>query len=390
MTRLSAVVAIALLTVTVAAQEHAHPAPPAGRLGTVRFTTSCSAAAQPTFIRGVALLHSFAFAEATDAFNRAATIDPGCAMAPGVSPPCAWGNPFAAGNKASAQLQRGLDAIERAKTIGARTEREQQYVLAASRLFENFRTVDQRTRALAYRDAMATLAARYPEDSEASIFYALALAFCADPTDKTYADQLKAGAILEKLVPGQPDHPGLAHYIIHVYDVPALAPRALEAARRYAKIAPAASHALHMPSHTFTRLGLWQDSIDTNMASAASARREGSTAEELHASDYLMYAYLQTGRIELRGVFSMTCLKWQSASIRPGEGPVRPLRPGISRWRRCRRGMRSSEAPGRKPRHSTCHPHARFRSRMPSRILHAPSGACTPWRETVISTSAIS
>ena len=129
-----------------------------------------------------------------------------------------------------------------------------------------------------------------------SIFYALALAVAEDPGDKTYADRLKAGAILEKLFEQEPTHPGLAHYIIHAYDVPALASQALVAARRYAALAPDAPHALHMPSHTFTRLGYWQESIDSNVAAAAAARRQGQTAEELHASDYKIYAYLQTGQ----------------------------------------------------------------------------------------------
>jgi hypothetical protein len=143
---------------------------------------------------------------------------------------------------------------------------------------------------------MEGVAAKYPNDHEAQIFYALALASAADPADKTYADQLKAGAILEKLFKQEPTHPGLAHYIIHAYDVPALAGRAVIAARRYAVIAPDAPHALHMPSHTFTRLGYWQESIDSNVAAAAAARRQGQTAEELHASDYETYAYLQTGQ----------------------------------------------------------------------------------------------
>jgi hypothetical protein len=145
---------------------------------------------------------------------------------------------------------------------------------------------------------MGNVAAKYPEDHEAQIFYALALAVAADPDDKTYADQLKAGAILEKLFAAEPTHPGLAHYIIHAYDVPALADRALVAAQRYAEIAPDAPHALHMPSHTFTRLGYWQESIDSNVAAAAAARRQGQTAEELHFSDYETYAYLQTGQDE--------------------------------------------------------------------------------------------
>src|SRR5262249_2604038 len=135
-----------------------------------------------------------------------------------------------------------------------------------------------------------------PADTEAAIFHALALAAAASPNDKSYADLLKAGSILEGILPSQPDHPGLAHYIIHSYDVPPLADRALAAARRYAKIAPSAAHALHMPSHTFTRLGLWQDSIETNIASGAAAKRDGSTAEELHTMDYRVYAYLQSGQ----------------------------------------------------------------------------------------------
>jgi hypothetical protein len=145
---------------------------------------------------------------------------------------------------------------------------------------------------------MGDVAAKYPEDHEAQIFYALALAAAEDPADKTYADRLKAGTILEKLFEEEPTHPGLAHYIIHAYDVPALAGRALIAARRYAEIAPDAPHALHMPSHTFTRLGYWQESIDSNVAAAAAARHQGQTAEELHASDYETYAYLQTGQDE--------------------------------------------------------------------------------------------
>ena len=163
-------------------------------------------------------------------------------------------------------------------------------------LFRDAATVDQRTRTVAYEKAMEALAARYADDVEARIFYALALDQTALPTDKTYANQLKAAGILEAEFKRQPEHPGLAHYIIHSFDVPALAPRALDAARRYAKIAPDAAHALHMPSHTFTRVGSWQESIDTNLASAAAARKDNAAAEELHALDYQAYAYLQTAQ----------------------------------------------------------------------------------------------
>jgi tetratricopeptide (TPR) repeat protein len=165
-------------------------------------------------------------------------------------------------------------------------------------LYADFENSPQRSRLIAYRDAMATLAAKYPSDHEAQIFYALAISASEDPADKTYAGRMKAGAILETLFAEEPDHPGLAHYIIHTYDVPPLAPRALQAARRYSEIAPDAPHALHMPSHTFTRTGYWQDSINSNLTAAAAAKRDGETAEELHASDYEVYAYLQTGQDE--------------------------------------------------------------------------------------------
>ena len=290
----SAVFVFAIAVPVVASQVHDHP--PVGKLGTVRFANSCNATARPAFIRAVALLHSFEFSQAADGFNETLKADPACAIAYWGLALTAWGNPFAAGIKPDAALQRGLDAIARGRAIIGVTDRERGYLSAAFRLYDNYRAIDQRARMLAYRDAMADLSARYPSDSEASIFYALALAFSADPADKTYASQLKAAAILEKLEASQPDHPGLAHYIIHTYDVPPLAPRALDAARRYSKIAPAAPHALHMPSHTFTRIGDWQSSIDANLASTAAARRDGSTAEELHANDYLMYAYLQTGQ----------------------------------------------------------------------------------------------
>jgi tetratricopeptide (TPR) repeat protein len=207
-----------------------------------------------------------------------------------------WSNFFAPGVRPAGVLRQGLDAVTQAKAIGLKTPRENAYVEAVSQLYANIETSDQSTRVLAYRDRMAALAAEYPDDTEASIFYALALAASASPSDKTYADLLKAGGILEGLFATQPDHPGLAHYIIHSYDVPPLAGHALAAARRYAIIAPASPHALHMPAHTFTRLGLWQESIDSNIAAADVAKRTGVTAEELHSMDYRVYAYLQTGQ----------------------------------------------------------------------------------------------
>jgi hypothetical protein len=207
-----------------------------------------------------------------------------------------WGNPFSIGQVPQAYLLRGREAIKAAEAAKAKTQRERDYIAAAARLYDNFETTTQSSRRNAYCAAMSEVAARYPSDTEASIFYALSLAMSADLADKTYANQLKAGAILENLFAKQPQHPGLAHYIIHSYDFPPLAQRALPAARAYAKIAPDAPHALHMPSHIFTRVGSWDESIAANLASAAVSRREGNVTEELHANDYLIYAYLQSGR----------------------------------------------------------------------------------------------
>jgi tetratricopeptide (TPR) repeat protein len=279
------------------AQEHQH-AVAAEKLGTVHFATSCNPAAQKEFDHAVALLHSFQFSHAIDGFNSALKADPSCAMADWGIALSQWSNPFAPGLRVTSQLLDGRQAAERGRAIGAKTERERAYIAAVSNLYADFEKTPQQVRFLAYRDAMAEMAVHYPEDHEASIFYALALAASEEPTDKTYANRLKAGAILESLFAQEPEHPGLAHYIIHTYDVPPLAARALPAAQRYSKIAPDAPHALHMPSHTFTRVGYWQDSIDSNLAASAAARREGQTGEELHALDYQAYAYLQTAQDE--------------------------------------------------------------------------------------------
>ena len=268
------------------------------KLGEVHFATSCNEPARGDFNRAVALLHSFQFDHAIEGFHEVLQEDPACAIAYWGIALSDWSNPFAPGKKDKGQLQLGRQNAERGKELGAGTDRERAYLAAVGKLYGDFENTPQQLRFLAYRDAMADVSAKYPKDREAQIFYALALAVAADPGDKTYADRVKAGTILEKLFAEEPTHPGLAHYIIHAYDVPALADRALAAAQRYAEIAPDAPHALHMPSHTFTRLGYWQESIDSNVAGAAAARRQGQTAEELHASDYETYAYLQTGQDE--------------------------------------------------------------------------------------------
>lgn len=276
------------------AQDHVHGV--TERLGTVHFATSCNEPAQKEFDRAVALLHSFQFKVAIEGFQAARKSDPTCGIANWGIALSQWSNPFAAGMKDPGQLQAGRESAERGLATSAKTERERAYIAAVRKLYSNFENTPQPARVLAYRDAMGQVAAKYPADHEAQIFYALAIAAAEDPSDKTYAGRLKAGAILEKLFAQEPEHPGLAHYIIHTYDVPALAERALPAARRYSEIAPDAPHALHMPSHTFTRTGYWQESISSNVAAAVSARREGQTAEELHASDYEVYAYLQTAQ----------------------------------------------------------------------------------------------
>jgi Tfp pilus assembly protein PilF len=281
------------------AQEHQHGT--AEKLGAVHFATSCNEKAQKEINRAVALLHSFQFSRAIEGFNAALVQDATCGIAYWGISLSDWSNPFAPGIKDKGQLQLGRENAERGKSVGVKTERERAYLAAVGKLYSDLESTPQAVRLLAYCDAMEDVAGKYPEDHEAQIFYALALAASEDPADKTYARRLKAGAILEKLFEEEPTHPGLAHYIIHAYDVPALSAQALVAARRYSEIAPDAPHALHMPSHTFTRLGYWQESIDSNVAAASAARREGQTAEELHASDYEIYAYLQTGQDEAAG-----------------------------------------------------------------------------------------
>lgn len=287
---------LCLLQVTSGAQQPTPASLGSARLGKVHLETSCSPEAQSAFDRALALLHSFEFGPAIAGFRTALAADPTCAMADWGIALASWGNPFAPGLKSGASLEQGREAIEAATALRPETQRERDYVAAASTLYDEFETRTQQSRLDAYCNAMSKVATRYPADHEASIFYALSLAMSADLADKTYAKQLEAGAILQGLFRKEPHHPGVAHYIIHSYDFPPLAPRALAAARAYARIAPDSPHALHMPSHIFTRLGLWDESINSNLASVAAARRESNITEELHASDYLLYAYLQTGR----------------------------------------------------------------------------------------------
>ncbi len=288
------ILACSLTAGAAASQEqHSHGGTPSDRVGTVHFSTSCSPAVEADFNRATAELHSFWFNASLETYNKVLAKDPACAMSYWGIALSYWGNPFGGGFRNPDQLGKGRAAIEKGAAAGAKTERERDYIAAVAELYKDFETRDNRTRVLAYEKSMEQLSSKYKDDTEAQIFYALSLDQTALPTDKTYTNQLKAAGILEPLFAKQPDHPGLAHYIIHTYDSPALADRALGAAQRYADIAPAAPHALHMPSHTFTRVGYWRESITSNIQSAEAAERDHSYAEALHAMDYETYAYLQ-------------------------------------------------------------------------------------------------
>jgi hypothetical protein len=286
--------AIAAQTPSLGQEQHDHGAAGADQVGSasVNFQTSCAPALRADFNRAVALLHSFWFAQAIAAFEGVAAKDPKCGIAQWGIALSHWGNPFA-GLRAPQQITQGRAAIEKAQQVGASTARERAYIAAAAELFTDGEASTQRARTLAYERAMETLAREYSADMEARIFYALAANQTALTTDKKYTQQLKAAAILEPLFKEHPTHPGLAHYIIHAYDHPPLAEKALVAARRYASLAPAVPHALHMPSHTFTRVGSWKESIETNRRSAEAASKSSTAGEELHALDYQAYAYLQ-------------------------------------------------------------------------------------------------
>ncbi|HXM62719.1 MAG TPA: hypothetical protein VN950_17800 [Terriglobales bacterium] len=268
------------------------------QLGTVHFPVSCAASVQKPFERGVALLHSFWYEEAEKEFEQIAKDDPHCAMAHwGIAMSIwheLWNQPDAA------TIARGHAEVKSARSLHPKTDRERDYITAVDEFYRGKRR-DYHDRANTYSQAMATTYNDYREDREAAAFYALSLLASEPDNDTTFANRKQAAAVLEKLFVVEPDHPGVAHYLIHSYDKPQLAQLGLPAARRYAKIAPAAPHALHMPSHIFVRLGLWQDDIDSNLASIAATRKTaamhmGGEGHQFHAMDFLVYAYLQSGR----------------------------------------------------------------------------------------------
>jgi hypothetical protein len=292
-----AAVAVCLVCPPAFAQHESHGggALSEEQVGTVDFQTTCSPAVRTDMNRAVALLHSFWFPEARQMFEAIAAKDSACAIAHWGVALTHWGNPFG-GLRTPQTIAAAQAAIAKGKATGSPSRRELGYIDAVAALVASDDVTTQRARVVAYEQTMGQIAKDNPGDTEARIFWALAVAQTATPTDKTYAANLRAAEILEPLFKKMPSHPGLAHYIIHAYDAPPLAPRGLDAANRYASIAPVVPHALHMPSHTFTRVGYWQQSIDTNRKSAEAARKAGGIAaagEELHALDYQMYGYLQ-------------------------------------------------------------------------------------------------
>jgi hypothetical protein len=270
------------------------------QLGTVNFPVSCAVAEQKPFARGVALLHSFWYEEAQKEFEQIAQDDPHCAMAHwGVAMSLwhqLWNHPDAG------VISHGLDEVHKAeKLAGKASARERAYIAALGAFYGDSKKLDHHARAQAYSDAMKKVYENYPDDHEAAVFYALSLLAGEPEGDTTFANRKQAAAILEKIFAVEPDHPGVAHYLIHSYDKPQLAQLGLPAARRYAQIAPAAPHALHMPSHIFARVGLWQDDINSNLASIAATRKTaamhmGGEGHQFHAMDFLFYAYMQSGR----------------------------------------------------------------------------------------------
>ena len=263
------------------------------KLGTVNFPVSCAASQQVAFNRGIALLHDFWYDKAEQQFEAIAKADSTCAMA-------YWGEAMSVWHQiwdrpGDDTLQRGLELVQKARKAGTKTQRERDYINALAQFYQDYKTKNFETRVAAYSNAMAKVYEAYPKDHDAAAFYGLSLLAAAPPRDTTFANQKKALAMLNEQFAQVPDHPGVAHYIIHSCDSPQMAADGLKAAQRYGEIAPSAPHAAHMPGHIFARLGMWQEDIAANLASVMAAEQSGSYGHELHAMDFLNYAYLQVG-----------------------------------------------------------------------------------------------
>ena len=285
--------ALSIAALTAVAPVAAHD--PEGSLGSVHFEVGCNAAAQREFNLAAAYYHSFAWEQIKAPLDRALQADSSCGMVHWLRALASLDNPFAwPGNVSAKTLADGAALMAQARATGLKTQRERDYVDATAAFFQDADTLAHRTRAQAFETGLGKVAAAYPQDTEATIIYSLVLSANFDPTDKQYNNQLRAATMLEPVFAKQPAHPGAAHYLIHSYDYPPLATRGLPAAQRYSKIAPAAAHAQHMPSHIFTRVGAWEDSVAANKASAKSDTASGPNA--LHAYDYMVYAHLQMGQ----------------------------------------------------------------------------------------------
>lgn len=286
--------AVAVASLFAIAPALAHD-PVADKLGSVHFEVACNAAAQREFDLATAYYHSFAWEQTKAPLDRALLADSSCGMVHWLRALASLDNPFAwPGNVSAKTLADGSASIAKARATGLRTQRERDYVDALDAFFQDAEVLNHRTRAQAFETALGKAAAAYPQDTEATILYSLVLSANFDPADKQYNNQLRAAQLLEPVFAKQPEHPGAAHYLIHSYDYPPLATRGLPAAQRYSKIAPAAAHAQHMPSHIFTRVGAWDDSVAANKASAKADTASGGNT--LHAYDYMVYAQLQMGQ----------------------------------------------------------------------------------------------
>jgi tetratricopeptide (TPR) repeat protein len=288
------------------------------RLGAVHFETSCNEVAQRRFDRGLRYQHSFWYTSSKEIFEDVLKADPECGIA-------YWGIALSLLNNPhiptpAPNLPLGLAAIQKGKAVGAKTQRERDFIDALLVYYTDYDKIAHGPRVQAYLKAMEGVAQRYPQDDEAQLFYAITLNVAASPNDKTYSNQLKGAAILETIFQRQPRHPGVAHYLIHLYDTPALAEKGIAAARRYAEIAPAAPHAQHMPSHIFTRVGYWKDSVGSNIAASRAAKVNKEFTDQLHAMDYQVYAYLQLGQDSkaLGVVNEMDAIIGVNPSVMPG------------------------------------------------------------------------
>ncbi len=294
--KLFAVVSTALLLISGVSQSHEDEGK--SQVGKVKFLNSCDPKVQPLFETGVAMLHSFWYSAAEKTFRDVLVRDPSCTIANWGIAAILMSNPLAGQGASANGAAAAQAAIEQGRRVSPKTQRERDYIEAVAAYYDDWSNRSERARQQARAQAFEALANRYPDDDEARIFSALYIAGTQSQADQTYAAYLKAAAILEKEFVKYPDHPGVAHYLIHSYDAPPIAQQGLPAARRYASIAPAAPHALHMPSHIFTRVGAWEDSIATNARSAEAARKGDELDGVYHGTDYMVYAYLQIARDE--------------------------------------------------------------------------------------------